>query len=240
MEINGRECIIYSIVNIITSERYVGSTINFKNRKRSHWSDLRLHKHGSWKLQRAYNWYGETNFRFIILESFYPEFLVDLYAREQYWIDLYHPEYNINKIAGSFIPLSARSKKAKKQANDKKRGRKQSQEEKDKRAASIRKFWATHPPKTIPETMRRHLSKINMGKKNPNYGLKRSDETRQKISNAVGKKIRDGFISPDGVQYLKVQNLMRFCREHDLDYWSMTALDKRKRKSYNGWQRIDA
>ena len=41
----------------------------------------------------------------------------------------------------------------------------------------------------LTDEQKRHLSDINMGEKNPNYGLKRSKETRQKMSMSMtGKK----------------------------------------------------
>lgn len=41
----------------------------------------------------------------------------------------------------------------------------------------------------LTEEEKQHLSEINMGEKNPNYGLKRSEETRRKMSEAMkGRK----------------------------------------------------
>lgn len=41
----------------------------------------------------------------------------------------------------------------------------------------------------LTDEQKQHLSNINMGKKNPNYGLKRSEETRKRMSEAMrGKK----------------------------------------------------
>lgn len=39
----------------------------------------------------------------------------------------------------------------------------------------------------LTEAQKRHLSEINMGPRNPNYGLKRSAETRRKMSEAMSK-----------------------------------------------------
>ena len=53
---------IYFIVNTTTGKKYIGETINFKERKSKHLSYLRKNSHHSKKLQRAYNKYGENNF----------------------------------------------------------------------------------------------------------------------------------------------------------------------------------
>lgn len=200
MEINGRECTIYAILNIETQERYVGSTVNFKNRKKSHWSDLRLKKHGSWKMQRAYTHYGEEKFRFIILETFFADTPEEVYVKEQFWIDLYKPEYNINMIAGSFIPTSARTKEARRKQSNKVTGRKQPQEEKDRRAQSLRDHWAKPEfkgTKKISEGQKKRLSEINTGENNPNWGLKRTPEQLENLSKGRAN-IKHTFRSPTG------------------------------------------
>lgn len=53
---------IYYCINKINGKRYVGQTMNFKNRKSQHLSELRKGTHHSHKLQRAFNKYGEDNF----------------------------------------------------------------------------------------------------------------------------------------------------------------------------------
>lgn len=42
--------------------------------------------------------------------------------------------------------------------------------------------------RTLTEEQKRHLSEINMGEKNPNFNLKRSEETRRKMSLAMRGK----------------------------------------------------
>lgn len=42
--------------------------------------------------------------------------------------------------------------------------------------------------RSLTDEQKRHLSEINMGKRNPNYGLKRSAETRQRMSDAMRGK----------------------------------------------------
>lgn len=55
---------IYSIVNKITGDRYVGKTTNITKRRNDHFNKLRNNKHINEKLQNAWNKYGEENFIF--------------------------------------------------------------------------------------------------------------------------------------------------------------------------------
>lgn len=61
--------VIYKIVNTKTGKYYVGSTINFRQRKYNHLRLLRLQKHHSVYLQRAFDKFGERSFVFIIVEK---------------------------------------------------------------------------------------------------------------------------------------------------------------------------
>jgi group I intron endonuclease len=63
-------------------------------------------------------------------------------------------------------------------------------------------------------------------------------DIRKKHEEKVAK-VYDGFISPNGVIYRNVKNLMAFCREHNLNSSSMSDVfyGKRGRKSHKGWRR---
>ena len=63
--------------------------------------DLRINKHHSISLQRAYKKYKKENFRLFVLETLEISLKEDLLKKEQYYIDLLKPEYNICRIAGS-------------------------------------------------------------------------------------------------------------------------------------------
>lgn len=60
---------IYEIRNLVNNKIYIGSTINYKNRKRGHFNDLRNGKHSSSYLQNSYNKHGEEKFEFNIIEK---------------------------------------------------------------------------------------------------------------------------------------------------------------------------
>lgn len=91
---------IYKIENQITKDIYIGSSINLNNRKSRHFKDLEKQIHHSIILQRAVNKYGIENFNFIVLEKCTKE---NLLLREQYYLDLLQPLYNILQNAGNSL-----------------------------------------------------------------------------------------------------------------------------------------
>lgn len=99
---------IYAIRNEINGKVYVGSAARFSGRFKSHRSCLKLGKHHSQKLQRAWDKYGEANFRFVVLERVAEK--IDLIAREQFWIDSLQAVshgYNVCPTAGSSLGRKA-------------------------------------------------------------------------------------------------------------------------------------
>ena len=103
---------VYRIVNRTNNKIYVGSTstLGFKKRWWGHRTRLRANTHWNQHLQNAWNKYGESQFQFEIIETCLP---LDCIAREQYYIDTLHPQYNLSKTAGS--PLGCRHTNATKQ-----------------------------------------------------------------------------------------------------------------------------
>lgn len=101
---------IYMIINISNNKIYIGSAKRFVHRKRNHFNDLIKNKHHSDKLQKSYNKYGKDNFIFKMIE--YVNDVNELIKREQYYIDILKPEYNIAKTAGSSLGCK-RSEKTK-------------------------------------------------------------------------------------------------------------------------------
>ena len=91
---------IYKIENQITKDIYIGSSVHLNNRKSRHFKDLEKQKHHSIILQRAVNKYGIENFNFIILENCNRDLLL---KREQYYLDILQPLYNILPNAGNSL-----------------------------------------------------------------------------------------------------------------------------------------
>jgi group I intron endonuclease len=128
---------IYKI-KLFDGRCYIGSAVNFDDRKRRHLHDLRHRKHHSVKLQRAWDKYGEFNFEFEILEQCDRS---ELIASEQRWIDLVHPQFNVERVAGSSIGRKHSEPTRKKMAVIAaivQKGRKHSEESKLKRSLALR------------------------------------------------------------------------------------------------------
>lgn len=103
---------IYIFTNKVNQKCYIGSAANLTHRRGDHLSMLRNNKHHSVHFQRAFNKHGEDNFIWSVLERVQDK--GNLILKEQYYIDLLSPEYNICKIAGSSIGLKRSEETCKK------------------------------------------------------------------------------------------------------------------------------
>jgi group I intron endonuclease len=107
------QCGIYQIVNTITQDCYVGSSVNFLTRKRQHLNLLRKGIHHSQYLQSAYRKYGEDAFTFIFLEDVERDRKL-LFQHEGDWIRLLQPQYNVGKLSETCLGVK-RSEEVRKQ-----------------------------------------------------------------------------------------------------------------------------
>jgi group I intron endonuclease len=94
--------VIYQIKNLINKDFYIGSTQNLNKRYYTHLNHIRTNKNTCTKLIRAVNKYGENNFSFEIIEKCD---IKNLLNREQYYLDLLNPKYNIRKFAESNLGI---------------------------------------------------------------------------------------------------------------------------------------
>ena len=85
---------IYCIINLKNGNRYIGSSKNIRQRLWSHRAELRHNKHENSHLQAAWNKYGEQNFDYYVIEVCDKDKLLE---REQEYINIMKPEYNINQ-----------------------------------------------------------------------------------------------------------------------------------------------
>jgi hypothetical protein len=110
---------IYRWVNNDFGKSYIGSSTNLANRLYLYYNVKYLMKN-NWTINKALLKYGYANFSLEILEYCEPDNCI---KREQYYIDLLKPEYNILKIAGS--PLGyIHSEESKNKISDGMRGNK--------------------------------------------------------------------------------------------------------------------
>lgn len=98
---------IYRIECVETHKNYIGSTINFENRKKEHLTLLKNNKHHSKKLQYTYNKYGKKSFKFEILATCPIEYRVKL---EQWFLN--NKEIN-SELNGSRVVVDCSVRKRK-------------------------------------------------------------------------------------------------------------------------------
>lgn len=158
---------IYKITNLINDKIYIGRSVNLKSRKSKHKTKI-----SNTIISRAIRKYGHDNFLFEVIEYCEIDKLVE---REGYYLDLLQPfrennGYNILKDSsiGGWLGMLHTSEARSKMSESKKgiipwnKGKKGVQE--------------------CSDETRKLMSENNIGEKNPFYGKKHSDETKNKIS----------------------------------------------------------
>lgn len=170
---------IYKITNTKNGKFYVGSSVQIESRIFKHLALLRKRKHKNGHMQAAFVLHGEDAFDFTLVEACEKSSLL---AREQHYIDVLHPEYNICKVAGNTLGvLHTDQAKAKMTAanlgNKHMLGKHHSEETKQKLrdAAALR---------TITPETRTKISKSLLGNKRT-LGRVLSDEHRESLLKAL-------------------------------------------------------
>lgn len=138
---------IYSIKNLINNQLYIGSALNIEKRFREHKLALKKNIHGNTKLQRSWNKYGGSNFRFQAEELI--ENKEELIPAEQQWFDVLWKEFNLFNIcstAGSKLGVKF-PEEGKKRITDTKKHR--------------AKYKSIHTSKCVQYVVNRELSSIN-------------------------------------------------------------------------------
>ena len=95
-----KTCGIYCIENLVNHKKYIGQSVNIDKRWYAHRRTLNLNIHDNCFLQRAWNKYGENNFRFYIVKKCNIEQLDEL---EKYYIKMFNAfnnDYGYNMSEG--------------------------------------------------------------------------------------------------------------------------------------------
>ena len=101
---------VYKIVNTVTGDFYIGSSVDVKKRWAAHKNPSRWKQCPNSLLYQDMQEYGVDKFRFQILAPVMPEYLKQV---EQEFIEMLKPTYNdINAKGESIERLKARTKKA--------------------------------------------------------------------------------------------------------------------------------
>nr|AMX22307.1 GIY-YIG endonuclease [Cryphonectria parasitica] len=160
---NQKKVGIYRWVNKVNGNSYVGSSVTLANRLRKYYTPSYITHYlttGKSRIYVAILKYGHSNFQLEILEYCTKEEVIE---REQYFIDLLKPEYNINPIADSWF------------------GNTHSEESRIKMSNSAK-------GRKLTEETKKLLSLAKKGINNPNFGKITSEETKALISlGRIGK-----------------------------------------------------
>lgn len=208
MSKSNKICGIYKITLTINGKFYIGSSSDIKTRFNRHKSTLRLNKHENKKLQRSWNKYGEENFVFEMIETCEPVKEIILH-REQFYIDLLNPYFNICKIAGITMLGRKHKESTKKKQSESKRGK-------------LNHMFGIKRPDSYKNKMKEYRLKNNhhmLGK----FGK----------DNACSKKYI--IISPD-LNIEVIIGLSHYCRHYKLDQGSMGRIASGKRKTHKGYK----
>jgi len=152
---------VYALICMETNKVYIGSSIKLGARLLDYMQPAYLGSRPNSPLIRAIIKYGYINFCFTVLETCKP---YEVLEREQYWLDLISPEYNLSPTAGSTLGVAL------------------SEETKAKIGAARK--GQTHSLETCLL-----MSETRKGSNNPMFGKNPSEETRAKMSAALPKKL---------------------------------------------------
>jgi len=168
--------VVYSILNTCNYKRYIGSTSDFKRRKREHIGSLNKNNHYNKHLQRAWTYYGEEYFEFEVIEETDAE---NRDIREEFWIDYfcsYKSERGYNMAQYPEIFSNYEWSDQQREAQRKRKlGIPLSEEHKEKISNSLKGIKK-------PEGFGEHMSETRTGKNNPGYGKQWTDDHKNKIS----------------------------------------------------------
>jgi len=161
---------IYCIENVINNKKYIGQSVNIKDRWRRHKSELENNTHDNDYLQKAWNKYGKDSFNFYILEYCYVDKLDE---KEAHYIDLYNTMnrdlgYNL-KSGGQFSnyvcdEIKNKISKAEKKAYEN---------------PELRKTRSIH---ALIQWANPEIKEKIMGENNGMYGKHHTEEARRKMS----------------------------------------------------------
>lgn len=173
-------CGIYSIENTINHKKYIGQSVNIKQRWCHHKNDLNNGQHDNDYLQKLWNKYGASAFKMKILEECSKDELND---KERYYIDLYNTlddKFGYNLKSGGQDKNYVTDEIKEKISKANKKYYKEHPEARQQMSVNAYKQWSN------PEIK----AKIS-GKNNYMYGRTHTEEARQKMSESRKGRISE-------------------------------------------------
>jgi len=227
---------VYEVQNQRNGKRYIGSAVNIRDRWAVHLSTLRQNAHHNSHLQYAFDKYGEEAFMFSVLEHI--EDTSQLIAREQYYLNVLKPEYNIAMVAGSKLGVHP-TKETRRKMSEAKKGKRNPNYGKHLSAQTKQKlslamsgeqsfFYGKHlspehrakigkrnEGKHPSKRARRRMSESRRGEQNHFYGKHHNSESRKKISEALkgNQNSRGRILSQETRRKMSIAQKVRRRRE---------------------------
>jgi group I intron endonuclease len=193
---------------MVNGKGYVGSSMNLKERKYTHFSALKSHRHHNPHLQSSFNKYGASNFMYYILayvpedkllerETFYINYLKVNQRKNGY--NLAFPDRHIileeqkrktsETLKKKYLlcPKPPISSEQKRKISEALKGRKLSplsEEHKNKIAEGVEKRLQIHPRSSMSQEHKRKISEALTGRKLPPF----SEEHKKRISESLLKR----------------------------------------------------
>jgi group I intron endonuclease len=221
----GNNCGVYMIFSTIKPDRfYIGSSVNLRKRLSTHKALLKNNNHSSVKLQYHVNKYGLEDLSFSVVEYCDKSILI---SKEQLYIDIFNPWFNINKTAKVNLCKKKNTEEQNRALSDrmKKLWEDPSYREKQRISRSVprpeRRGIPSHRKgKHLTEEHKRNISESRIGKPhpftlspnatiakrekwlgsgNPNFG----GITNEKHLNNIAKAAREWYESPQGQEQFK-------------------------------------
>lgn len=170
---------IYQIVCVTTGRFYIGSAMNLRVRRKSHFGLLQRNEHKNPKLQAAFSKYGPESFRFEILELvLVPEMLT---AREQHYLDTRKPfgkhGFNLAPRADSHLGMK-RTPESRERMSAWQRGRPSPNRGKKMSPEVCARMSLIRRGRKFSEEAKRHMAEAQTGRKH-------SIESREKRSQSL-------------------------------------------------------
>lgn len=194
----------------MNGKQYIGQSIDFKSRKKTHLIYLRNNKHGNTHLQRSFNKYGEKSFKFEIIDSANSSKELNQ-LEKNYIIQAGFPNeklcYNLMSGGGSKGICSLKTRKKMSESHKGTHtGKNNYWYGKHRSVETCEKISKANKGKKRSEKIRKKMSESQKGKNNNRYGKHHTEETSKKMS----KSKNNGL--PFRVYKIKVPNsLQGFC-----------------------------
>lgn len=186
---------------MVNGKKYVGSSIRIRYRLGQHKSNLKAGRHVNKHLQNSWNKHGEDKFTFRVIEE-----TDDITIREQHWLDVIQPEYNILTVA--YSPS----------------GYTHTEESLNKISRASKELWNNRR-----EEMIEIMTEVN---RDP----ERNDRRSKTLTEQRSGKYQGMILIKDNEELIIDGSLKRFALKHNLHYSTMWRVLNDKADNVLGWK----